>query len=85
MFLDQAYVVRYWDMDYILTLKKAEKDFIKIEHETYFTTPGKKQFVSAGIWSGKLTDKMELKQFSPGGKLKFKLTVTPTKIQEKDL
>lgn len=76
IFKNQPYVVRYWKMDYNLVLKKLDKDFIQIEHESLFTTPGKKHFLSAGIWSGKKADKMELKQYSKEGKLKFKLTLT---------
>lgn len=82
MFTSKPYVVRYWDMDYNLTLKKCEKDLIHIEYETFFTTPGKKEFVAAGIWSGKLTDKMEIKTFSKNGKLQYKLTIKPESISD---
>jgi hypothetical protein len=81
MFLNKPYTVRYWDMDYVLVLKKCEKNLLKIEHETYFTTPGKKQFLSAGIWSGKMSDSMELKQFTKNGKLKFKFIMKPLSIK----
>lgn len=82
IFLDKPSVVRYWDIDYNLTLKKCEENFIKIEYETFFTTPGKKEFLTAGIWSGKISDKMEIKHFDKNGKLKYKLTITPTEISK---